>query len=134
MKHVLVLGGGVGGTLAANLIARKLKRAIARGEAKVTVVDGTGEHAYQPGYMYIAMGNERPERLHRPERSLLDGNVELLVETIERIDPTTETVTERLSLGQPDISAIACSTAPRSLGFLMRASTVSRISPPTLSK
>ena len=93
MKHVVVLGGGVGGTLAANLIARKLKRAIARGEAKVTVVDGTGEHAYQPGYMYIAMGNERPERLHRPERSLLDGNVDLLVDTIERIDPASSLVT-----------------------------------------
>jgi sulfide:quinone oxidoreductase len=92
MQHVVVLGGGVGGTLAANLIARKLKKQIAAGEAKVTVVDETGNHAYQPGYMYIAMGQERADKLVRPERKLLDGNVELIVDTIERIDPAAQTV------------------------------------------
>ncbi len=92
MKHVVVLGGGVGGTLAANLIARKLKRQIAAGEARVTVVDETGNHAYQPGYMYIAMGQERAEKLVRPERKLLDDNVDLVVDTIERIDPAAQSV------------------------------------------
>ena len=92
MQRVVVLGGGVGGTLTANLVARKLKRLIARGEAKVTVVDATGQHAYQPGYMYIAMGSERAEKLQRPERSLLDANVDLLVDTVERIDPATSLV------------------------------------------
>ena len=84
MQRVVILGGGVGGTLTANLVARKLKARIAKGEAKVTVVDESGSHAYQPGYMYIAMGNERPEKLLRRERSLLDGNVELVVDTIEQ--------------------------------------------------
>ena len=92
MQRVVVLGGGVGGTLTANLVARKLKRLIAAGDAKVTVVDETGQHAYQPGYMYIAMGNERPEKLHRPERSLLDANVDLVVDTVVRIDPATSLV------------------------------------------
>ena len=104
MQHVVVLGGGVGGTLAANLIARKLKKQIAAGEAKVTVVDETGNHAYQPGYMYIAMGQERADKLVRPERKLLDGNVELVVDTIERIDPAGQTVLlasgKRLDYGQ----------------------------------
>jgi sulfide:quinone oxidoreductase len=93
MQRVVVLGGGVGGTLTANLVARKLKKLIAAGEAKVTVVDATGAHAYQPGYMYIAMGNERPEKLVKPERSLLDGNVELVVDTVTRIDTSERTVT-----------------------------------------
>ena len=104
MQHVVVLGGGVGGTLAANLIARKLKQQIAAGEARVTVVDETGNHAYQPGYMYIAMGQERAEKLVRPERKLLDGNVELVVDTIEKIDPAGQTVQlasgKRLDYGQ----------------------------------
>ena len=55
MQNVLVLGGGVGGTLVANLISRKIKKQIDAGEAKVTVVDEKGEHVYQPGFMYIAM-------------------------------------------------------------------------------
>ncbi|MEI7742272.1 MAG: FAD/NAD(P)-binding oxidoreductase [Chloroflexota bacterium] len=93
MQRVVVLGGGVGGTLTANLTARKLKREIAAGEAAVTVVDASGAHAYQPGYMYIAMGNERPENLVRPERSLLDKNVGLLVDTVTGIDTAGQKVT-----------------------------------------
>jgi sulfide:quinone oxidoreductase len=92
MKRVVVLGGGVGGTLAANLIARKLKREISAGQAKVTVVDATGSHAYQPGYMYIAMGNEKPEKLVKSEKSLLDGNVELVIDAVAKIDAAGGTV------------------------------------------
>ena len=35
----------------------------------MTVVDATGNHVYQPGFMYIAMGGERAERA-RPARAL----------------------------------------------------------------
>jgi sulfide:quinone oxidoreductase len=93
MHRVVVLGGGVGGTLSANLIARKLKRRIAAGKATVTVVDASGNHAYQPGYMYIAMGQERADRLVRRERSLLDDNVELVVGDASSIDTTAQVVT-----------------------------------------
>ena len=86
MQRVLVIGGGVGGTLTANLLVRKLRHEIDRGEASVTVIDEFGEHVYQPGFMYIAMGNERPERLKRPERSLLDDRVKLEIGRVVRID------------------------------------------------
>jgi len=92
MQRVVILGGGVGGTLTANLVARKLKARIAKGEAKVTVVDATGKHTYQPGYMYIAMGHERPERLVRNERALLDRNVDLVVDLVQKIDVETSRV------------------------------------------
>jgi sulfide:quinone oxidoreductase len=45
-----------------------------------------GAHVYQPGFMYIAMGGERAENLVRPERSLLDEEVQLQVGRISRID------------------------------------------------
>ncbi len=92
MQRVVVLGGGVGGTLAANLIARKLRKPIAKGDASVTVVDLTGQHSYQPGYMYIAMGHERAEKLKRGEKSLLDANVNLVVSEITRIDAAGQSV------------------------------------------
>jgi sulfide:quinone oxidoreductase len=82
----VILGGGVGGTLVANLLVRKLRYDIDRHEASVTLVDELGQHVYQPGFMYIAMGGERAEKLVRPERSLLDEEVQLQVGRAVRID------------------------------------------------
>jgi sulfide:quinone oxidoreductase len=86
MDRILILGGGVGGTLAANLLARRLRRRLDDGEVELTLVDEGGEHVYQPGFMYIAMGNQRPEALRRPERSLLDRRVRLMIDTATKID------------------------------------------------
>ena len=43
--------------------------------------------------MYIAMGQERADKLVRPEKSLLDENVDLVVDGVTRIDTTAEAVT-----------------------------------------
>ncbi len=92
MKRILILGGGVGGTLTANLLARRLRRRIKAGKLTITVVDQTGRHTYQPGFMYIAMGSERADRLERPERGLLDRRVDLIVGEVESVDELSRTV------------------------------------------
>lgn len=92
MKRILILGGGVGGTLTANLLIKKLRRQVKAGEVTITVVDETGQHTYQPGFMYIAMGGERADRLQRPERGLLDPRVGLVIGQVEKIDEPTQTV------------------------------------------
>ncbi|MDA8202815.1 MAG: FAD/NAD(P)-binding oxidoreductase [Chloroflexi bacterium] len=92
MQRIIILGGGVGGTLVANLLARKLHAEIDRGRVAVTVVDATGDHVYQPGFMYIAMGAEREQSLRRAERGLLDRRVELVVGDIVRIDESRRAV------------------------------------------
>ena len=86
MQRIVILGGGVGGTLTANLLVKRLRREIDQGAVELVVVDATGNHVYQPGFMYIAMGGERTERLQRPERSLLDHRVKLRVATVDHID------------------------------------------------
>jgi sulfide:quinone oxidoreductase len=92
MERIVILGGGVGGTLTANLLARRLADRLGRGEVDITLIDAQGAHVYQPGFMYIAMGGEREERLSRPERSLLDAPVSLLVDTAIRVDEAARTV------------------------------------------
>jgi sulfide:quinone oxidoreductase len=99
MNRILVIGGGVGGTLVANLLSRKLHREIDEGTASVTVIDESGNHVYQPGFMYIAMGGEREERLHRPERSLLDRRVQLVVGRVDAIDEKLQRVSATDSMG-----------------------------------
>jgi sulfide:quinone oxidoreductase len=92
MQRILILGGGVGGTLTANLLVKKLRRQLKAGEVAITVVDQTGQHTYQPGFMYIAMGGERAEMLQRPERGLLDSRISLVIGEIEKVDEPTQTV------------------------------------------
>jgi sulfide:quinone oxidoreductase len=101
MQRILIIGGGVGGTLTANLLVKKLRGRIDRGEIEVLLVDSTGQHVYQPGFMYIAMGGERASNLQRPERSLLDKRVSLVVGEVASIDERTRTatLTDGLPLG-----------------------------------
>jgi len=80
--RIVVLGGGVGGTLTANLLARRLGR-----EARVTVVDPTGMHVYQPGFLYVALGKANGRWLARDERTLLRDDVELVVEAATLVEP-----------------------------------------------
>ena len=85
--EVVVLGGGVGGTLTANLIAGR-----SGSMARVTVVDSTGRHVYQPGFLYVAVGQEDSRALSRPETSLLRDNVRLVREPALKVDPEERTV------------------------------------------
>lgn len=80
--RIVVLGGGVGGTLAANLLSKELGK-----DAEIAVVDPTGMHLYQPAFLYAALGQVKGRWLSRDERTLLRKDVELVVETAERIDP-----------------------------------------------
>ena len=84
--RVTVLGGGVGGTLVANLLDRELGR-----DARVTVVDPTGMHDYQPGYLYVALGEAKGHWLSREERTLLRPDVDLAIEKAIRIHPDAGT-------------------------------------------
>jgi sulfide:quinone oxidoreductase len=93
MQRIVILGGGVGGTLTANLLVRKLRRRIDRDEVEISVVDATGRHVYQPGFMYIAMGGERAADLERPEESLLDKRVKLIVGEVAAVDAARQIVT-----------------------------------------
>ncbi|HEX2884306.1 MAG TPA: FAD/NAD(P)-binding oxidoreductase, partial [Candidatus Limnocylindria bacterium] len=99
MQRIVILGGGVGGTLAANLFAKRLRRRIDDGAVSVTLVDEGGQHVYQPGFMYIAMNGDRPESLSRSERSLLDKRISLRIARATRIDPEARQV--ELEEGEP---------------------------------
>ncbi|MGZ5979047.1 MAG: FAD-dependent oxidoreductase, partial [Isosphaeraceae bacterium] len=87
LNDVLILGGGVGGTVVANLLAKDL-----RDRARVTVVDTTGIHVYQPGFLYVAIGQEHPEALQRPEASLLRHDIKLIVDRATHVDTATQKV------------------------------------------
>lgn len=85
---ILILGGGVGGTIVANRLARALRP----GEANVTLIDSQDSHVYQPGWLYLPLNREKPEALTRPISSLLDRRVQFINGTAGAIDLMRRTV------------------------------------------
>jgi sulfide:quinone oxidoreductase len=87
VNDVLILGGGVGGTVAANLIAKSAGEAV-----RVTLVDSSGLHVYQPGFLYVAVGHTDPKDLQRAEASLLRPEVKLVIDHATLVDTTAHKV------------------------------------------
>ncbi len=86
-NDVLIVGGGVGGTIVANLVAKE-----AGAGARVTLLDATGTHVYQPGFLYVAVGQEKPEHLSRDERTLLRHDVKLVVDRATFVNTASKKV------------------------------------------
>ena len=86
-NDVLILGGGVGGTIVANLVSKEVGD-----KARVTLVDATGVHVYQPGFLGIAVGAEHASAIRRPETDLLRSEVKLVVDTATHIDTANQKV------------------------------------------
>jgi peroxiredoxin family protein len=51
-RHAVILGGGTGGTLAAN----RLRRHYCTDQRAITVVDQDDRHVYQPGPLFVPFG------------------------------------------------------------------------------
>jgi sulfide:quinone oxidoreductase len=64
----VVPGGGTGGTLIANRLRRQLGD-----DDVITVVDRDGQHAYQPGLLFVPFGRVQADRLTRPRARQLHG-------------------------------------------------------------
>src|SRR5689334_7815373 len=84
-QRILVLGGGVGGTIVANILARTLHPR----EASITLVDSTGKHVYMPMWLYMPFQhtNGDSEQVVRNERDLLNKHVHLVQGQVVAIDP-----------------------------------------------
>ena len=70
--QIVVLGGGTGGTMAAN----RLRRRFDADKAEIHVVDRDDRHVYQPGLLFVPFGMADVDEIVRPRRrQLRDGIV-----------------------------------------------------------
>lgn len=56
VQNIIVVGGGIGGTMTANNLVAKLYPEILRGKARVTLISNSPWHYYKPAFMYVAFG------------------------------------------------------------------------------
>ncbi len=84
--RVLIVGGGTGGTIVANNLARRLAPEIRARKASITLLSASDKHMYQPGLLYVAFGQMMPDELYRDEASLLETSINFQVDPVEQFE------------------------------------------------
>ncbi|HEX9259900.1 MAG TPA: FAD/NAD(P)-binding oxidoreductase [Acidimicrobiales bacterium] len=82
MKHLVILGGGTGGTLTAN----RLRKRFSDAELRITVVDQDDRHVYQPGLLFVPFGLSHPEDIVRPRGRQLRKGIEFRRNAVDHVD------------------------------------------------
>ena len=83
---ILIVGGGMGGTILANNLARRLRNELKTGKASITMLSASDKHMYQPGLLYVAVGKMNPSELYRDQASLLEPSIEFKVDPVVEFD------------------------------------------------
>ncbi len=110
--RILVVGGGMGGTILANNLARRLSGEIKVGKASITMLSASDKHMYQPGLLYVAVGKMTPDELYRDQISLLESSITFRVDPVTKFNlKENNVVTE--SGKQYDYDIIVISTGSR---------------------
>lgn len=95
-KTVVVLGGGVGGVVAATTLRKKLP-----GHFRVVVVDREPDHLFAPSLLWLMTGGRTAIQISRPLDRLAKKGVEVVCGDIEQVDPEARRVriTEQTATG-----------------------------------
>ena len=81
---ILIVGGGMGGTILANNLARRLPGELKSGKAQITMLSASDKHMYQPGLLYLALGRMTPDELYRDQASLLEPGIKFFPDPVEQ--------------------------------------------------
>ncbi len=118
-KTVVVLGGGVGGLVAANELRRQLAR-----DHRVLVVERNLQHAFAPSFLWLMTGDRQRAEVVRDVRALVRSGVEVVEGEALAINPAerrVETTAGRLNYDYL-IIALGAELAPEMISGLRDAS------------
>jgi sulfide:quinone oxidoreductase len=92
-KKILIVGGGLAGTIVANGLCRQLREELSAGTVAISMLGASDKHMYQPGLLYVPFGRVRESELFRDQRKVLDRRVPYVVDPARHIDVDKKTVT-----------------------------------------
>jgi sulfide:quinone oxidoreductase len=91
-QKILIIGGGVAGTIVANGLCRQIGPELASGAVAIAMLSASDKHMYQPGLLYVPFGKIRESELFRDQRKILDKRVAFFVDPAEHIDVEAKSV------------------------------------------
>jgi len=86
-QTVLILGGGIGGVATANRLRKHLDR-----QHRIVLVNREEDFSFAASYLWVMNGSRKPEQVTRPLRKLERRGIEVVIGTVEAIDPVTRVV------------------------------------------
>lgn len=110
-QHLLILGAGTAGTMMANHLRHRLSKQ----DWRITVVDRSNKHLYQPGLLFLPFGTYSEDQIIRETRDFIPAGVDFVQSEIDRIEPANHLVTLTNGVEMPYdllIVATGCRTAP----------------------
>ncbi len=81
-QTIIILGGGIGGLVVANLLRKSLPRGY-----RVVLVDREASFTFAPSFLWVMTGDRTAERISRPLALLENKGIEVIRGEVERIDP-----------------------------------------------
>jgi sulfide:quinone oxidoreductase len=108
-KTVLILGGGVGGLVAANELRGRLGT-----EHRVVLVDSAQSHVFWPSLLWVQVGLREPGRVTRDLSVLRKKGIEVVQGQVRRIDPGNRSVVvdDRVMFGDFLVVALGAQLMP----------------------
>jgi len=86
-RTVLILGGGIGGHVAANVLRRKLGK-----EHKIILVDRKTKYEFTPSYLWLMMGWREPHQITKDLSLLNRKGIECINGQVLKVDPANRLV------------------------------------------
>jgi len=117
-RTVLVLGAGIGGTVAAQTLRHLLPR-----DDRVVLVEREERHLFQPSLLWLMVGERSAEAISRPLGHAVRAGLELVRGEVTAMDPAARTVRvgEQTLRGDAIVLALGAEYAPQAIPGLAEA-------------
>lgn len=101
-KTIVILGGGTGGIVSANILRKKLKKNV-----RIILIDKNENYLYAPALLGILFNKRSVEQIQRPLKNLRSKGIEFIQDEVIEIDINSKIITTKNDNIQYDYLIVA---------------------------
>ncbi len=101
-KNIVILGGGIGGIVTANRLAKLLPQGI-----EILLIERNKLHSFPASYLWLMVNKRKPQQITSQVSELVNKRVNILFDEVKQIDTDNKTITTEKSNVSFDYLVIA---------------------------